>query len=58
MPDDANDLRGFHFRRLLRRPVTWIATGIAVIAAGDLDTIRAASAAVATRLRDESAETG
>jgi hypothetical protein len=34
MPDDANDLRGFHFRRLLRKPATWIATGVAVIAAG------------------------
>jgi hypothetical protein len=33
-PDDANDLRGFHFRRLLRKPATWIATAIAVIAAG------------------------
>ncbi len=33
-PDDANDLRGFHFRRLLRKPATWIATGVAVIAAG------------------------
>jgi hypothetical protein len=33
-PDDADDLRGFHFRRLLGKPVTWIATAIAVIAAG------------------------
>jgi hypothetical protein len=33
-PDDANDLRGFHFRRLLRKPVTWIAIAVAVIAAG------------------------
>lgn len=33
-PDDANDLRAFHFRELLRRPATWIATGVAVIAAG------------------------
>jgi|SRR4051794_4709559 len=33
-PDDANDLRGFHFRRLLGKPATWIATGVAVIAAG------------------------
>ncbi|HEV7399724.1 MAG TPA: hypothetical protein VGN84_05585 [Solirubrobacterales bacterium] len=33
-PDDANDLRGFHFRRLLRKPVTWIVTAIATIAAG------------------------
>jgi hypothetical protein len=33
VPDDANDLRGFHFRRLLRRPATWIVTPIAVVAA-------------------------
>ena len=32
--DDANDLRGFHFRRLLRKPVTWIAIAVAVVAAG------------------------
>jgi hypothetical protein len=31
--DDANDLRGFHFRRLLRKPVTWIVVAILVIAA-------------------------
>jgi hypothetical protein len=34
VPDDANDLRGFHFQRLLRKPGTWIATGVAAIAAG------------------------
>lgn len=33
-PDDANDLRGFHFRRLLRKPLTWIVTAIVAIAAG------------------------
>jgi hypothetical protein len=33
-PDDANDLRGFHFRRLMRKPLTWVATMIAVVAAG------------------------
>jgi hypothetical protein len=33
-PDDANDLRGFHFRRLLRKPLTWIAIAVAAIAAG------------------------
>ena len=33
-PDDANDLRGLHFKLLLGKPVTWIATGIAVLAAG------------------------
>ncbi|HEY0390120.1 MAG TPA: hypothetical protein VGC63_00240 [Solirubrobacterales bacterium] len=32
--DDANDLRGFHFRRLLRKPLTWILAAILVIAAG------------------------
>ena len=34
-PGDANDLRGFHFKRLLRRPLTWILIGVcALIAAG------------------------
>ena len=33
-PDDANDLRGFHFRRLLGKPATWIATVVFVLAAG------------------------
>ena len=33
-PDDANDLRGFHFRRLMRKPVTWVAIAVAVVAAG------------------------
>lgn len=32
-PDDANDLRGFHLKRLMRKPVTWIVTGIAMVAA-------------------------
>jgi len=33
-PDDANDLRGFHFRRLLGRPLTWIVISVFVLAAG------------------------
>jgi hypothetical protein len=33
-PDDANDLRGSHFRRLLRKPLTWLLLGIEVVAAG------------------------
>jgi hypothetical protein len=33
-PDDANDLRGFHFRRLLGKPVTWIVIAVFVLAAG------------------------
>lgn len=34
-PDDANDLRGFHFKRLLRKPLTWVLIGVFVlIAAG------------------------
>jgi hypothetical protein len=33
-PDDANDLRAFHFGRLLRKPVTWMVTLVGVIAAG------------------------
>jgi hypothetical protein len=34
LPGDANDLRGFHFKRLLGRPPTWILIGIGVVAAG------------------------
>ena len=33
-PDDANDLRGFHFRRLLGKPLTWVLIAIFVVAAG------------------------
>jgi hypothetical protein len=33
-PDDANDLRGFHFRRLLGKPLTWVLIAIFVAAAG------------------------
>jgi hypothetical protein len=33
-PDDANDLRGFHFKLLLGKPVTWIVIGLFVVAAG------------------------
>ncbi len=33
-PDDANDLRGFHFRRLLGKPLTWIVIAVFVLAAG------------------------
>jgi hypothetical protein len=33
-PDDADDLRGHHFKLLLGKAITWIAIGIAVIAAG------------------------
>jgi hypothetical protein len=33
-PDDANDLRGFHFRRLMRKPLTWILLAIEVVAIG------------------------
>jgi hypothetical protein len=32
--DDANDLRGLHFRQLLGKPSTWVATMVFVIAAG------------------------
>lgn len=31
--DDANDLRGFHFKRLMRRPLTWILTALVAIPA-------------------------
>jgi hypothetical protein len=33
-PDDANDLRSFHFRRLLGKPLTWIVIAFFVLAAG------------------------
>jgi hypothetical protein len=33
-PDDANDLRGFHFKRLLGKPLTWVSIGVFAIAAG------------------------
>jgi hypothetical protein len=33
-PDDANDLRGFHFKRLLGRPLTWFLVAIFVVPAG------------------------
>jgi len=33
-PDDANDLRGFHFRRLMGKPLTWIVIAIFVAVAG------------------------
>lgn len=32
--DDANDLRGYHFKRLLGKPLTWILIGIFVILVG------------------------
>jgi hypothetical protein len=32
-PDDANDLRGFHFKRLMRKPLTWILIGVFVLIA-------------------------
>jgi hypothetical protein len=32
-PDDANDLRGFHFKRLMGKPLTWVLLGIGVVAA-------------------------
>jgi hypothetical protein len=33
-PDDANDLRGFHFKRLIRKPLSWILIGaFALVAA-------------------------
>ncbi|HWI94803.1 MAG TPA: hypothetical protein VNS60_01915 [Solirubrobacterales bacterium] len=33
-PDDANDLRGFHFRRLLGKPLTWVLIGLEVVVIG------------------------
>jgi hypothetical protein len=34
VPDDANDLRGLHFKQLLGRPLTWVLIGIETIAVG------------------------
>lgn len=33
-PDDANDLRGYHFRQLLHKPLTWILVGGGSLALG------------------------
>jgi hypothetical protein len=33
-PDDANDLRGFHFRQLIGKPLTWILIAIEVVVIG------------------------
>jgi len=33
-PDDANDLRGFHLRRLLHKPLTWILLALEAAAIG------------------------
>ena len=35
-PDDADDLRGFHFKRLLGKPLTWVLIGIEVLLIGVL----------------------
>jgi hypothetical protein len=35
-PDDADDLRGFYFRLLLGKPLTWILLGLEVLTAGVL----------------------
>lgn len=35
-PDDANDLRGFHFKQLLGKPLTWVLIGIEVALVGGL----------------------
>jgi hypothetical protein len=34
VPDDANDLRGFHFKLLMKKALTWILIGIFVLAGG------------------------
>jgi hypothetical protein len=34
LPDDANDLRGYHFKRLLRKPLSWILIGAFAVLAG------------------------
>jgi hypothetical protein len=34
VPDDANDLRGYHFKRLMRKPLSWILIGGLALLAG------------------------
>jgi hypothetical protein len=34
VPDDANDLRGFHFKLLMGKPLTWALIGAEVLTAG------------------------
>ena len=34
VPDDANDLRGFHFKRLIGKPLTWVLIGAFAILLG------------------------
>jgi hypothetical protein len=34
VPDDANDLRGFHFKRLMRKPLTLILIGVFAVLVG------------------------
>src|SRR5262245_33634515 len=34
VPDDADDLRGFHFKQLLGRPLTWLVIAFFVLVAG------------------------
>ncbi len=38
-PDDANDLRGYHFRRLIGKPLTLVLTLVLVLAAGIIGAI-------------------
>lgn len=33
LPDDADDLRGYHFKRLMRKPLTWVPIGALVVIA-------------------------
>lgn len=34
VPDDANDLRGYYFKRLMRKPLTWILIGVLSLVVG------------------------
>lgn len=34
LPDDADDMRGYHFKLLMAKPLTWILIGALVLAAG------------------------
>jgi hypothetical protein len=43
-PDDADDLRGFYFKLLLSRTLTWIAIAVATVAGGIVGTALAGAA--------------
>lgn len=43
-PDDANDLRGFHFKQLLGKPLTWVLLAVFTVAAAVAGAVLVAAA--------------